>query len=163
MLETILFYLMSMGVIFFAIGVVISRSAVHSVLSLVAAMCMTAGLFVLLKAFLVATILVLVYAGAILVLFLFVVMLIDFKKLSLDWQGFKLSPIFAVVLGVLIFSQAFFVIRTIKLPRTMEVQGTASAIGGLLFRNYVLPFELTSFLLLAAIVSVVVLAKKDLK
>lgn len=162
MFETILFYLMSLAVIFFAIGVVISRSAVHSVLSLVAAMCMTAGLFILLKAFLVATILVLVYAGAILVLFLFVVMLIDFKKLSLDWQGFKLSPIFSVVLGVLIFSQAFLVIRTIQLPRGVEVQGTASAIGGLLFRDYVLPFELTSFLLLAAVVSVVVLAKKDL-
>src|SRR3989338_7627323 len=151
MLETALFYLISLAVIVFAIGVITSRSAVYSVLCLVATMCMTAGLFVLLKAFLVATILVLVYAGAILVLFLFVVMLIDFKKLSLDWQGFKLSPIFAVVLGVLIFSQAFFVIRTIKLPRTMEVQGTASAIGGLLFRNYVLPFELASFLLLAAI------------
>ncbi len=163
MLEIILFYLMSLAVIFFAIGVVISRSAVYSVLSLVAAMCMTAGLFILLKAFLVATILVLVYAGAILVLFLFVVMLIDFKKLSLDWQGFKLSPILAVVLGALIFGQAFLVIRTIKLPRTMEVQGTASAVGGLLFRNYVLPFELPSFLLLAAVVSVVVLAKKDLK
>ncbi len=163
MLDTILFYLMSLAVIFFAIGVVISRSAVHSVLSLVAAMCMTAGLFILLKAFLVATILVLVYAGAILVLFLFVVMLIDFKKVSLDWQGFKLSPIFAGVLGVLIFSQAFLVIRTIKLPRTIEIQGTASAVGRLLFRDYILPFELTSFLLLAAVVSVVVLAKKEMK
>ena len=161
MLETVLFYLISLAMIFFAIGVVISRSAVHSVLSLVAAMCMAAGLFILLKAFLVATILVLVYAGAILVLFLFVVMLIDFKKLSLDWEGFKLSPIFAVVLGVLIFSQAFLVIRTIRLPRGVEVQGTASAVGRLLFRDYVLPFELTSFLLLAAVVSVVVLAKKD--
>src|SRR3989344_3352232 len=155
MLETVLFYLISLAMIFFAIGVVISRSAVHSVLSLVAAMCMTAGLFILLKAFLVATILVLVYAGAILVLFLFVVMLIDFKKLSLDWEGFKLSPIFAVVLGVLIFSQAFIVIRTIRLPRGVEIQGTASAVGRLLFRDYVLPFELTSFLLLAAVVSVV--------
>ena len=163
MLETVLFYLISLAMIFFAIGVVISRSAVHSVLSLVAAMCMTAGLFILLKAFLVATILVLVYAGAILVLFLFVVMLIDFKKLSLDWEGFKLSPIFAVVLGVLIFSQAFLVIRTIRLPRGVEVQGTASAVGRLLFRDYALPFELTSFLLLAAVVSVVVLAKKDPK
>ncbi len=163
MIETILFYLMSLAVIFFAIGVVTSRSAVYSVLSLVAAMCMTAGLFILLKAFLVAMILVLVYAGAILVLFLFVVMLIDFRKLSLDWHGFKLSPILAIILGITIFSQAFLVIRTVKLPRAAEVQGTAGAIGGLLFRNYALPFELTSFLLLAAVVSVVVLAKKEMK
>src|SRR3989338_3689222 len=163
MLETVLFYLFSLGAVVFALGVVLARSAVYSVLSLVGAMCLMAGLFVLLKAFLVATILVLVYAGAILVLFLFVVMLIDFKKLSLDWEGFKLSPIFAVVLGVLIFSQAFLVIRTIRLPRGVEVQGTASAVGRLLFRDYALPFELTSFLLLAAVVSVVVLAKKDPK
>ena len=163
MLETVLFYLISLAVFAFAIGVIASRSAVYSVLSLVAMMCMTAGLFTLLKAYLVATILVLVYAGAILVLFLFVVMLIDVKKLSLDWQGFKLSPLLAVVLGIVIFSQALLVIRTIQLPRAVEVQGTAKAIGSVLFQNYVLPFELTSFLLLAAVISVVVLAKKDLK
>src|SRR3990167_470807 len=114
MIETVLFYLISLALTFFAVGVVTSRSAVYSVLSLVATMCMTAGLFILLKAFLVAMILVLVYAGAILVLFLFVVMLIDFRKLSLGWQGFKLSPILAVILGITIFSQAFLVIRTVK-------------------------------------------------
>src|SRR3989338_3078941 len=133
MLETTLFYLISLAVIVFAIGVIISRSAVYSVLCLVAAMCMTAGLFVLLKAFLVATILVLVYAGAILVLFLFVVMLIDFRKLSADWQGFKLSPILAIALGIAIFSQAALVIRSVHLPRAIEIQGTTQAAGRLLF------------------------------
>ena len=163
MLQTILFYLISLGVVVSAIGVISSRSAVYSVLWLVATMCMTAGLFVLLKAFLVATILVLVYAGAILVLFLFVVMLIDFKKLSSDWQGLKLSPILAIALGIVIFIQTLRVIRSVDIPKVPALHGTTEAIGSLLFNNYVLPFELTSFLLLAAVVSVVVLAKKDSK
>ena len=161
MLSTILFYLISLAVIAFALGVVTSRSAVYGVLSLVATMCMIAGLFVLLKAYLVATVLVLVYAGAILVLFLFVVMLIDFRKLTLDWQPFKLPPMLALVLGVLLFSQFYRVIEKSGVPEAPVVQGTAESVGKLLFNRHVLPFELTSFLLLAAVVSVVVLAKKE--
>ena len=161
MLETGLFYLISFGVLFFALGVITSRSPIYSVLSLVAAMCMMAGLFVLLKAFLAATILVLVYAGAILVLFLFVVMLIDFKTVLPGLKGLSLSPVLALAAAGLLFWQIMSVIRTVRLPETAAVQGTAQAVGRELFSHYVLPFELTSFLLLAAVVSVVVLAKKD--
>ncbi len=161
MLHTALFYLFSLGVIVFALGVVTARSAVYSVLSLVAAMCMMAGLFVLLKAYLVATILVLVYAGAILVLFLFVVMLLDFNKLTEGWRGLSLSPVLALALGAAFFVETFTVIRGMPLPESPGVQGTTEAVGRLLFQRYVLPFELTSLLLLAAVVSVVVLAKKE--
>lgn len=171
MLETVLFYLFSLGVIGFAIGVIAARSAVYSVLSLVAAMCMMAGLFILLKAFLVAMVLVLVYAGAILVLFLFVVMLVDFRKLTLDWgAGARHAvPLPAIVLGCLLFWQICTVIQkiTVHPPRlvadTLPVHGTTEAIGNVLFHQYILPFELTAFLILAAIVSVVVLAKKDIQ
>ena len=163
-LESALFYLFSAGVIAFAVGVVTARSAVYSVLSLVAAMCMMAGLFILLKAFLVATVLVLVYAGAILVLFLFVVMLIDFRKLTLDWEGFRLTPVLAVALSCLLFWQISGVIRQVNLSTSVvPVHGTAEAIGIVLFERYLLPFELTAFLILAAVVSVVVLAKKEAK
>lgn len=161
MLETVLFYLISFALIVFAIGVIASNSPVYSVLSLVAAMCMLAGLFVLLKAFLVAKILVLVYAGAILVLFLFVVMLIDFRKTSLDWKGISLSPVMAVILAVLFFIQTFTIIRHTPNPGQTAIHGTSGSIGKLLFTQYLLPFELTSFLILAAVVSVVVLAKKE--
>ena len=161
MLSTILFYLISFCAIAFALGVVTARSAVYGVLSLVGAMCMVAGLFVLLKAYLVATILILVYAGAILVLFLFVVMMIDFRKLSFDLHLFKLSPILAVVLCVLLFGQFYPVITKSFSAPVAAIEGSPQAIGRLLFTRHVLPFELTSFLLLAAVVSVVVLAKKD--
>ena len=66
MLNTLLFYLISFAAVAFALGVVTARSAVYGVLCLVGSLCMIAGLFVLLKAYLVATVLVLVYAGAML-------------------------------------------------------------------------------------------------
>ena len=161
MLSTTLFYLISFAALAFALGVVTARSAVYGVLCLVGALCMVAGLFVLLKAYLVATVLVLVYAGAILVLFLFVVMLIDFRKLSTDWQPFKLPPMLALTLSIILFSQFYKVIEKTSPPSSPAVQGTAESVGKILFSRHVLPFELTSFLLLAAVVSVVVLAKRD--
>ena len=161
MFETVLFYLLSLGVIFGGMGVVLSRSAVRSALSLVLTLCLTAGLFILLRAFLVATILVLVYAGAILVLFLFVVMLIDVKKISSDWRTLELSPLLALLAAGLVFLETCFVIRGIPASSAVPLEGTAESIARLLFSRYVLPFELSSLLLLAAVVSVVVLAKKD--
>lgn len=161
MLETALFYAFSFGLVACALGVVAARSAVYGVLSLVAAMCFLAGLFVLMKAFFVATVLVLVYAGAILVLFLFVVMLVDFRSVSLGKLTLSLHPVVACLLAALLFAQFFKVIGTIDLPKTEVVHGTAEQIGGFLFSRALLPFELTSFLILAAVVSVVVLAKKD--
>jgi NADH-quinone oxidoreductase subunit J len=164
MFETILFYTLSFFLILFALGVILSRSPIYSVLSLVGAMALMSGLFILLKAFLVATILILVYAGAILVLFLFVVMLVDFKKMTLGWEGLKFSPIFAILLAAGVFYQSFKIIRSIpqlQIPLSQASHGTAEPLGQILFHQYVLPFELTSFLLLAAVVSVVVLAKKD--
>lgn len=160
MLETLLFYLISFGIILAAIGVITSRSAVYSVLSLVAAMGLMAGLFILLKAFLVATILILVYAGAILVLFLFVVMMIDPTKTAAPDRASGLSRVLSVILGILFFALTFRVIQTLPGAASGSVHGTAKAMGLLLYENYLLPFELTSFLLLAAVVSVVVLAKK---
>jgi NADH-quinone oxidoreductase subunit J len=172
MLQTWLFYLISAAVVASAVGVVASRSALHSVLCLVSAMCFLSALFVLLKAYFVAVVMVLVYAGAILVLFLFVVMLVDFRKLTLGWTGWTLSPAFALGLGALLFVQILAVIRKTSTPTGqtagalvagVQTQGNAEAIGRLLFSRYMLPFELTSFLLLAAVVSVVVLAKKEVK
>lgn len=161
-LQTLLFYVFSLGLVAFAIGVVTARSAVYGVLSLVGAMCFMAGLFVLLKAFFVATVLVLVYAGAILVLFLFVVMLIDYRKITLSPLSFTMPRAAALALSVLLFAQFLFVIRTVETPAgKTALHGTAQSVGMLLFGQHVLAFELTSFLILAAVVSVVVLAKKE--
>ncbi len=117
----------------------------------------------LLKAFLIAGVLVLVYAGAILVLFLFVIMLVDFNKMSDSWLKFRFSPLLALLFGGIIFWQIFRVISSIGKTPLNAAHGTTQAIGRLLFKDYVLPFELTSFLLLAAVTGVVVLAKREAK
>ena len=162
MLETVLFYIFSAGAIASALGVVSSRSAVHGVLWLVAALCAISGLFILLKAFLVATILILVYAGAILVLFLFVIMMMDIRNALPDTRPIpKPSLLAAILFSILIFIQSAWVIRSILPTPISGLQGTAETVGLELFSHYVLPFELTSFLLLAAVTSVVVLAKKN--
>lgn len=161
MLETFLFYLLTAGILVSAIGVVASRSPIYSVLSLVVTLCLLAGYFVLLKAYLVATIMVLVYAGAILVLFLFVTMLVDFR--TVEPVPSLLSPAF-LTSGAVAGGFIFLLISTIRnfpSPQEPPLEGTTEAIGRLLFSRYALPFELTAFLVLAAVVAVVVLAKKD--
>jgi NADH-quinone oxidoreductase subunit J len=161
MLEAVFFYLFAACSIASALGVIFSRSAIYSVLCLVATMCFLAGIFVLLKAYFVATVLVLVYAGAILVLFLFVVMLLDFKTARFDWKGLGWSPVAALAAGGALFAETLWAARSFPDPGPSAMQGTAQEIGRALFFRYVLPFELTSFLLLAAVVGVVVLAKKE--
>jgi len=163
MLQTVLFYMLSFGATVSAIGVVTARSAVYAVLALVATMCFTAGLFALLGAFFVAVIQVLVYAGAILVLFLFIVMMMDVERMKNAGSGsFGPGAIAGLVVAGLFFAQVWSVIRTIAPSQaTQAAIGSPKTIGQILFVDYVLPFELTSFLLLAAVVSIVVLAKKD--
>lgn len=161
MLATVLFYAFSLVAVASAVGVIAARSAVYSTLLLVLTLCSTAGLFALQKAYLVATILVLVYAGAILVLFLFVVMLVDVKSLGSDWRGRPGAVCVALGAAGLFLWQALSVIGRLSFGPVSPAEGTAAPIGRLLFDRYVLPFELTAFLILAAVVAVVVLAKKE--
>src|SRR5262245_60037790 len=135
MLQTILFYLISFAAVMSALGVVTARSAVYGVLCLVSSMCMIAGLFVLLQAYLAATVLVLVYAGAILVLFLFVVMLIDFRKPSGDWRPGSLSTTASAALALLLFGFFRHVAHRTSLPETSPVEGNIQAVGTLLFNR----------------------------
>lgn len=161
MLENALFYILALGTVISGIGVVRSRSAIYAVLWLVLAMCFTAGLYILLKAFLVAVIQVMVYAGAILVLFLFIVMLMDTQQMnSVKGAGWVTKAI-AVMAGIAFFTLLVTVIRNVRVPVMPSVHGLPESIGRILFNQFVLPFELTSILILAAVTSIVVLAKKD--
>ena len=159
-METLLFYPLALFVVISSIGVVSSRSAVYSVLWLVAAMCGTSAIFITLKAFLIAAIQVLVYAGAILVLFLFVVMLMDMRPDPKAAPVSRAMRAGAAAVSALFLWQVLKAVWSAPLPQGPAAQGTVQAVGRVLFNQYLLPFELTSFLILAAIVSIVVLAKK---
>jgi NADH-quinone oxidoreductase subunit J len=149
---------------FLVIGNPFSRNPVTSAMFLVLAIASLAGLFVLLHAFFLAAVQVLVYAGAVMVLFLFVIMLLDLKaeerrKVKTFGVGAGLVCVVAI-LAILLAS----ISRTpIDLPGGPSLEGGTVPLGNLLFKQYLLPFEIVSLLLLVAMVGVVLLSKKDLK
>jgi NADH-quinone oxidoreductase subunit J len=144
-------------------GVVISRNPVHAAMNLVAAFFFLAGIYVLLVAHLIAFLQILVYAGAVMVLFLFVIMLISLGDEHLEQERYRGMQLLGVV-GALGLAAvlAFAITGAIRdVPAALPADfGTVKAVGRLLFTQYLLPFEATSLLLLAAIVGAVVVAKE---
>lgn len=142
-----------------------SRSPVTSAMFLVLTIVSLAGLFILLHAFFLAAIQILVYAGAVMVLFLFVIMLLDLpEEERRRFQKFTMGAGFAavaVIAGLLLR----VVIKAVPVPSASAelAQGLTQPLGRILFTQYLLPFELLSLLLLVAMVGVILLTKKDLK
>ena len=163
-METALFYLFSCLALVCGVMVLVSRNPVNSAMFLVLTIASLAGLFVLLQAFFLAAIQILVYAGAVMVLFLFVIMLLDLKA----EQRRKIRT-FGLVTGVIavgsIVAIFYHSLKAVPLPRqpAAAVEGATIPLGNLLFSQYLLPFEIVSVLLLVAMVGVVLLSKKDLK
>ena len=166
-LPDILFYLFAFLAVVFGFLVVLnpfSLNPVTSAMFLVLTIASLAGLFVLLHAFFLAAVQVLVYAGAVMVLFLFVIMLLDLR--AEERQRIKISSLVAglVAAGALlfVFGQALF--KSTPSPTSAPIlDGGTRQLGSLLFTKYLLPFEIVSVLLLVAIVGVILLSKKDLE
>lgn len=142
-----------------------SRNPVTSAMFLVLTIVSMAGLFVLLNAFFLAAVQILVYAGAVIVLFLFVIMLLDLKV----EERRRIKAIGAALGTLSVGAIAFLFARSIltQLHHSTQaepaLQGSTINLGRLLFSKYVLPFEILSLLLLVAMVGVILLSKKDLK
>jgi NADH-quinone oxidoreductase subunit J len=146
-----------------ALGVVLARSPVHAVMSLVAAFFFLAGIYVLLTAHLLAWLQVLVYAGAIMVTFLFVVMLLNFDDEVLGVRRLKVMQVLGVAGAAGLAATVVEAVRGLGDLPMREVSGefgTVRAVGLVLFNQYLLPFEATSLLLLVAIVGATVVAKQ---
>ena len=141
-----------------------SRNPVTSAMFLVMSIGSLAGLFVLLHAFFLAAVQVLVYAGAVMVLFLFVIMLLDLK----EEQRRKFSKVSFVAGLIGVGALSLVVMATlwqsgIGAGLQPKLEGATRSLGQALFTDYLLPFEIVSVLLLVAMVGVVLLSKKDLK
>jgi NADH-quinone oxidoreductase subunit J len=166
-LDVILFFLLALVAVAAALGMLFSRSAVYSALFLVLNFGTVAVFYILLSAPFIAMAQITVYAGAIMVLFLFVIMLLGTENLgpakSLPWQrplAFGLALILAGEAGyLLIFRQA----ATGDIPQPSDSFGSPQAVGQALFNQYLLPFEITSVLLLVAMVGAIVLTRKEKK
>lgn len=151
-----------------AIAMVISKNTVNSALFLVLNMVALAGLFLLLKAQFLAIIQVLVYAGAIMVLFLFVIMLLNVEAEVSLFNKLRVKYFVAFLLGVGVFSQILYSIGSFSdtLPTVspeMANVGTVEAVGDVLFTKYLLPFELTAILLTAAVVGAIIVAQHKVR
>lgn len=160
----ILFYIFAALALICGIMTLVSRNPVNSAMFLVLTIASIAGLFVLLEAFFLAAIQILVYAGAVMVLFLFVIMLLDLKV-----EERRRIKIFGMIGGVIsvgtILAIFFKSLNSTTLTATRDPFFKAGTVelGHLLFSQYLLPFEIISVLLLVAMVGVILLSKKDLK
>lgn len=159
----IAFFVCALLTLICGVMVITQRNPVTSAMFLVLCIVSLAGLFVLLNAFFLAAVQILVYAGAVMVLFLFVIMLLDLKE-----EQQRRIKFFRAVLGVLaVGAVGAMILRLIwtsrGAPVTPKLVGATKQLGELLFTRYLLPFEILSVLLLVAMVGVILLSKKDLK
>ncbi len=159
-----LFYFIACLTIISALFVVLNRNPVYSAVMLVFCFFSLAALYVLLEAYFVAVLEIIVYAGAIMVLFLFVIMLINVGKEIAATSIIVKAKVLPFVL-VLLFSLNIILLilwrnEGLHQSNTISSVGSITAIGQALFTKYLLPFEIASLLLLVALIGTVYLAKK---
>ena len=159
-----LFYFIACLTIISALFVVLNRNPVYSAVMLVFCFFSLAALYVLLEAYFVAVLEVIVYAGAIMVLFLFVIMLINVGKEIAATSIIVKAKVLPFVLVVLFSLNIILLIlwrnEGLHQSNTISSVGSITAIGQALFTKYLLPFEIASLLLLVALIGTVYLAKK---
>jgi len=164
-MSPLVFYPLALACVASALGVVLAKNPVRSALSLVVSLFCLAVFYVFLQAHLVAALQIIVYAGAVMVLFLFVITLLNLEsdhgvgeKPVLSAIGFTAGAVVALGLTVALLHSVLPGSRGVTLPATF---GTTKVLARQLFSDYLVAFELTSVLLLVAVVGAVVLAKRD--
>ncbi|MDP6432870.1 MAG: NADH-quinone oxidoreductase subunit J [Candidatus Scalindua sp.] len=170
MLESLLFLIMGLITIVCALCVVFQKNPIYSAIFLIQTMVSLAVLYVLLHAQFIAAIQVMVYAGAIMVLFIFVIMLLNLSKEDVEGGRDKLffQKPSAIILGfILVVMIGTVTLKTVSqgikdeyTPEIISQIGNTQLVGKMLFTKYVFPFEIASILLFAAIIGAIVLVKK---
>ncbi len=161
--ETILFGVLAVGALVGGIGLITNRNPLYCVLYVILNFFCIGGLYLTLMAEFLAVIQIIVYAGAIMVLFLFVVMLLnltDKEAETIEWDWRRLS---AYALGVGFLGEMLYVfsgVRDFKPASETFAYGKVESIGKLMMTGYVFPFEMISVVLLAAVIGAVAIAKK---
>ena len=172
MAQAIAFYTISAFILGFALMVVTTKDTVHSVLFLVLDFLFVAALYVLLGAQFLAVIQILVYAGGIVVLYLFVVMLVNLKRPpEVHEDPHRRTRLGLVLAAVVLGELAVITVLGYAKPApaladaaaaAMPVSGNTQEVGWLLYTSYLIPFEIASMLLLVAMIGAIVLAKREL-
>ena len=172
MLEGLLFIIIGLITIVCALCVVFQKNPIYSAIFLIQTMVSLAVLYVLLHAPFIAAAQIMIYAGAVMVLFVFVIMLLNLSKEDVEGGKDKLmfqkasaillGLILFVVIGVVTLKTVFLGTKGEYTPERINEIGNTQLVGKLLFTDYVFPFEIASILLFAAILGAIVLAKKKL-
>lgn len=161
--KTGVFFVLAAILIYAALRVITARNPVHAVLHLILAFFTTGGLWVLLQAEFLAMVLVMVYIGAVMVLFLFVVMMLDINLDQLRqgfWNYLPLGAVIGVLMVVemgMVLGSRYFQVLDAEVPNVAAQASNTRLLGALLSTEYVYPFELAAVVLLVAIVAAVAL------
>jgi NADH-quinone oxidoreductase subunit J len=165
-MELLLFYLLAIGAVISGLLVILKRNPVINALFLIVVMLCLAGIYLLLGAQFMAAIQLIVYAGAIMVLFLFVIMLLNLDQEIAGIVKGRYQKAIGFLLAALLFLTLFTVVGVNTLPgkgtHPIDEAANTESIGRLLFTYFLLPFEMTSVILLIAIIGAIVLGKKKL-
>ncbi len=169
-MDTLLFYLFGAIALVAAVCVIVFRRVFYAALSLIVCLSALAGIYMLLDAPFIAAVQIIVYAGAIMVLFLFVIMLLDPVSGVRYVDKKRYLTFFAWILGATALVLLYPLLKSYDPARTpheaLAPAGGLGLVAGLaqkLFNDYLLPFEVTSVLILIAIIGAVVLAKRETK
>jgi NADH-quinone oxidoreductase subunit J len=165
---TVLFYVFSAILIFAATRVITDRNPVHAALYLVLSFFSSAAIWMLLKAEFLAIVLVLVYVGAVMVLFLFVVMMLDITLGNVREGFWRYFPLAATVGVIIVLEMAAVLFRgfwapDVQAPAAAAMIGDTAALGRLIYTEYIYAFEIAALLLLVAIVAAVALTLRRRK
>ena len=159
----VLFWFLTIMAIGCALGVILSRNPINSVLFLIATFFAISGHYLLLNAQFLAIVNIIVYAGAIMVLFLFVIMLMNLNA-DVEPQKSRLLQFAGMIAGGILFLVILAALRTASMS-TIDKEATdiglIANLGKVLFTQYVLPFEISSVLFLSAMIGAVVIGKKE--
>lgn len=163
-MNPVFFYSFATITVLMVIVMIVQKNPISSAICLVASFFSLAALYVMLEAHFVATLQILVYAGAIMVLFIFVIMLLNLKDDELIQDKINVKRLGVAFVGLTLFF--FLALRFAKIPAavfgtTSENFGTAESIGKLMFSDYVIPFELIGILLLVGIVGAILLGRRE--
>jgi len=162
----LIFYFLSSVLLFSALRVITSKNPVFSALFLVLSFFSAAGIWLLLQAEFLAIALVLVYVGAVMVLFLFVIMMLDINLDNIKkgfWDYLPVASFVAIIMlieMVLILNKSYFETQSQFAPPSVS---NTDALGSILYSDYVLPFEIAAIILLVAMVSAILLTLRHTK
>ena len=163
MIAAIAFYVFSAILLFSAVMVITARNPVHSVLFLILGFFNSAGLFLMLGAEFVAMIMVIVYVGAVAVLFLFVVMMLDVDFANLRKGAMQYVPL-GILIGIILMAEMVFafsaldslVVNKLSVGTMVEAKTNTHALGQILYTDYVAPFQVAGMVLFVAMIGAIV-------